>query len=82
MLGDQVWLTAGVPVHPKDVGWGWGQGSVQFFHIKQRKPFLYGAGFVHGGIVMLKQERDKHKRLEGVLFLFKIQLIGTKTQKW
>ncbi len=23
-VGDQVWLTVGVPVHPKDVRWGWG----------------------------------------------------------
>ncbi len=29
MLGDRVWLTVGVPVHPKGVGWGGGQGSVQ-----------------------------------------------------
>ena len=26
--GNKVWLTAGVPVHPKGVGWGWGQGSL------------------------------------------------------
>ncbi len=27
--GEETWLTVGVPVHPKGVGWGWGQGSVQ-----------------------------------------------------
>ncbi len=35
--------------------------EVKFFHIKLGKPFLSGAGFVHGDVVMLKQERDKHK---------------------
>lgn len=29
MLGDKVVLTVGIPVHPKGVGWSWGQGSVQ-----------------------------------------------------
>ena len=30
---------------------------VKFFHTDLDKPFLYGPRFVHGGIVMLKQER-------------------------
>ena len=29
MLGDYDWLTVGVPIHPKGVQWGLGQGSVQ-----------------------------------------------------
>ena len=29
MLGDKAWLAVGVPIHPKCVRWGWGQGSVQ-----------------------------------------------------
>ena len=29
----------------------------KFFHTELDKPFLYGHCFVHGGIVMLKQER-------------------------
>lgn len=29
MLVDMVWLTVGISVQPKDVGWGWGQCSVQ-----------------------------------------------------
>jgi hypothetical protein len=29
---------------------------VKFFHTDLDKPFLYGPRFVHGGIVMLKQE--------------------------
>lgn len=38
---------------------------VTFFHLKLGKPFFDGPGFVRRGIVMLKQERDKHKLLEG-----------------
>ena len=30
---------------------------VKFFHTDLDKPFLYGPRFLHGGIVMLKQER-------------------------
>lgn len=59
MLGDKVRLTVSVPAHPIGVGWGSGQGSVQRSH---SLPFLYGAGFMHGGI-MLTQDRDKHKLL-------------------
>lgn len=29
MVGEEVWVTISVPVHPKVVRWGWGQGSVQ-----------------------------------------------------
>ena len=29
MLGDSAWLVVCVPIHPKGVWWGWGQGSVQ-----------------------------------------------------
>lgn len=32
---------------------------VRFFQNKLGNPFLYGAGLVHEGIVMLKQKRDK-----------------------
>ena len=31
--------------------------TVKFFHTDLNKPFMYGPGFVHGDIVMLKQER-------------------------
>lgn len=34
---------------------------VEFSNIKLGKPCLYGTGFVHGGTVMLKRERKKHK---------------------
>ena len=30
---------------------------VKFFHTNLDKPFLYGPRFVHGDIVILKQER-------------------------
>jgi hypothetical protein len=30
---------------------------VKFFHTDLDKPFLYGPHFVHGDIVILKQER-------------------------
>ena len=30
---------------------------IKFFYTNLDKPFLYGSHFVHGGIVMLKQER-------------------------
>jgi hypothetical protein len=44
MLGDYAWLAfSSVPV--------------KFFHVDLRKLFMYGPRFVHGGIVMLKQER-------------------------
>ena len=36
---------------------------VKFFHTDLDKPFLYGPCFVHGGIVMLKQERAFPKLL-------------------
>ena len=36
---------------------------VTFFHTDLNKLFLYGPRFVHGGIVMLKQERDFPKLL-------------------
>uniref|UniRef100_A0A8K9WR88 [histone H3]-trimethyl-L-lysine(9) demethylase n=1 Tax=Oncorhynchus mykiss TaxID=8022 RepID=A0A8K9WR88_ONCMY len=36
---------------------------VKFFHIDLNKLFLYGPRFVHGGIVMLKQERAFPKPL-------------------
>ena len=29
MFGEKVWITFGIPVHPKGVGWSWGQGSKQ-----------------------------------------------------
>lgn len=32
----------------------------RFIHTKLTKPFLYGPGFAHGSIVMLKQERGKN----------------------
>lgn len=35
MQGDKLWLTVSGPVHPKDVGWGLGQGSVQASHALQ-----------------------------------------------
>ena len=37
--------------------------SVNFFHTDLDKPFLCGPRFVHGGIIMLKQERAFHKLL-------------------
>lgn len=58
MLGDKVWLAVGVSVHPKGVGPEEVRAlcrTVNFFHTK---PFLCGPGFVHGAIVVLKQERD------------------------
>ena len=36
---------------------------VKFFHTDLDKPFLCGPHFVHGGIVMLKQERAFPKLL-------------------
>ena len=37
---------------------------VKFFHNDLNKPLLYGPRFVHGGIVMLKQERAFPKLLQ------------------
>ena len=36
---------------------------LRFFHTDLVKPFLYGPQFVHGGIVMVKQERAFPKLL-------------------
>jgi hypothetical protein len=36
---------------------------VNFFYTVLNKPFLYGPRFVHGGIVMLKQESGFTKLL-------------------
>lgn len=33
---------------------------VMFLNIQLGKPFLYRAGFVYEGVVMMKQERDEH----------------------
>ncbi len=55
-LGDKAWLSVGIPVHPKGVGW-----PVKFFNTKVGKAILYGAGFVYGSTVMLQQEWNKHK---------------------
>ena len=66
MLGDKAWFAVGVPIHPKDVRWFGVRAlsmPVQYFHINLDKPFLYGPRFVHGGIVMLKQERAFPKLL-------------------
>lgn len=35
----------------------------KFFHTTLGNPFLYRPGFVHGVVVVLKLERDKHKWL-------------------
>lgn len=57
--GDEVRLTVSVPVHPKGVGWGWDQCSVQaikFFHKRKLGDyglwrlgifFFYESCFVH-----------------------------------
>ena len=37
--------------------------SVKFFHTGLDKPFPHGPSFVHGGVVMLKQERAFPKLL-------------------
>lgn len=49
MLGDEAWLAVCVPVHPRGVGLGRGQGSVKFFHTKLGKLFLYGDGDIVEG---------------------------------
>ena len=48
MLRDRARLTVGVPIHPKGVGWEWGQGLCV-----DQSGFHY---LVHRGIFMLKQE--------------------------
>ena len=66
MLGDYVCLAVGVPIIPKvfdgvevrALCW-----PVKFFHSDLDKPFLHEPRFVHGDIVMLKQERDFPKLL-------------------
>jgi hypothetical protein len=57
-----------VTIHPKGVGVDGVEvralcRPVKFFHTDINKPFLYGPRFVHGGIVMLKQERAFPKLL-------------------
>ncbi len=65
MLGDKVWLTSGVPVHPTGVGWGWRQGSVQASKVppyQTGKPscFFYGA-LCMGALSCWNKKRDKPK---------------------
>ncbi len=48
MLGDKVWLSVGVPVHPKIVGWGCGHSSAQASQVSSRQTgkkyvFLYNS---------------------------------------
>lgn len=51
MMGYKAWLSVGVSVHLKGVGWV--EFRVQFlFYSRLRKPFLY-----RFGIDMLKKER-------------------------
>ncbi len=56
MLGDDLWLTVDVQVHPKHAGLGLRSGlcatQVKSFHNKLIEQFLYGPGFA-----MLKQKR-------------------------
>lgn len=37
VLADKVWLTVGLPVHPKGAGWGWGQDSAGQAEKKKKK---------------------------------------------
>lgn len=64
----KAWLTVGVAVHPKGVRWVEVRLSlyrpVKFFYTKLGKSFLYGAGLVLRGFVMLRQEKDKRKLLD------------------
>lgn len=62
MLRSKAWLIVGVPVHPKAVGWGRGQGLVQAGQVLPHRIigktiFENGAGVVHGNTVMSKLER-------------------------
>jgi len=59
MLGDEVWLAADIPILPKVFGVEVRAlcRPVKFFHTDLDTPFLYGLHFVHGDMVMLKQER-------------------------
>jgi len=59
MLGDEVWLAADIPILPKVFGVEVRAlcRPVKFFHTDLDTPFLYGLRFVHGDMVMLKQER-------------------------
>ncbi len=55
----KVWLTVGVPAHPKGVWWGWGQGSVETSSVlphQTGKTISSWSCFVHRSAVMLKQE--------------------------
>ena len=60
---------------------------VKFFHTNLDKPFLYGPRFVHGGIVMLTQERAfskllpqkwKHRIVWNVIVCCRFPFTGTK----
>jgi hypothetical protein len=59
MFGDLAWLSVGVPIQVRAL-----YRPVKFFYTIHDKPFLYGPRFVHGGIVMLKQERAFPNLLE------------------
>jgi hypothetical protein len=57
--------------------------AVKFFHTDLDKPFLYGHHFVHGGIVMMKQERAfpkllpqswKHRIVENVIVCYSVKI--------
>lgn len=65
-LGDHIWLSVAVPVHPKGVGSGCrGQGSVQAGQVlphQTGKPF-WTCLCAQGGIVLLKQEMAFRKLL-------------------
>lgn len=60
MLGDETFLIVVAPLHPRGAGWASGKDSVR---AKFWKQYLYEHGFVHGGIVILNQEKAFRKLL-------------------
>lgn len=57
----EAWLTVGAPVYSKGVGWGWGQRACGVFpHQRGKTISLYGAGFVHGSIVINREGTNRN----------------------
>lgn len=64
MLGVKVWLTVCATIHPQASQWGFILVFMQASQVHTRlyKPFLYGLGFVHWGIIMLEQKKSPFYR--------------------
>lgn len=57
----EAWLTVGAPVYSRGVGWGWGHWACKVFpHQRGKTISIYGAGFVHGSIVINRKGTNRN----------------------